>query len=135
MRAVRVCTRAREAARASCNYFMIGYRGPGLLPFRACSVDGRNRVAKGREKRPADISNRQEGRGTRGCPGGKRGGGDGDGGGGFARDGVSIPGVLHSGNTSSYKRDTQRVISAPRFTFSLRFIYERRTIVAVIDRR
>lgn len=43
-------TRAREAARESCNYFMIGYRGPGLLPFWACSVDGRNRGEGQREE-------------------------------------------------------------------------------------
>lgn len=50
-------------------------------------------VAKGREKRPADISRRGR------VPRGKRGGGDAEG--GFARDGESIPGVLYPGNTSS----------------------------------
>lgn len=63
---VHVCMKAS-------NYFMIGYRGPGLLPFRACSVDGRNRGEGQREEtgRPADISN-WRGR----VPRGKRGGGD-----------------------------------------------------------
>jgi len=28
---------ARETTRPSCNYFMIGYRGPALLPLQACT--------------------------------------------------------------------------------------------------